>query len=65
MLKTLDSNASPDEILQVLNQDGGVIVASLAEDAVVDRVSKELRPHYDAQGEKHQNDFNGYKDVWY
>lgn len=60
MLKTLASDASPDEILQVLNKDGGVIVANLASDDVVNHVSDELRPHYDAQGEKHQNDFNGY-----
>jgi len=60
MLKTLDKNSSTNEIMQALNDDGGVIVANLVSDDVVDQVSKELRPHYDAQGTKFQNDFNGY-----
>jgi len=60
MIKTLDKNASIDEILQALSDEGGVIVANLVSDDVVDRVSQELRPHYDAHGTKHQDDFNGY-----
>jgi ectoine hydroxylase-related dioxygenase (phytanoyl-CoA dioxygenase family) len=60
MIKTLDKTASTSEILQALVDDGGVIVANMVSDAVVDRVSNELRPHYDSQGKKHQNDFNGY-----
>jgi len=60
MIRTLDKDSPTDEILQGLNDDGGVIVANLASDDVVDQVSKELRPHYDAHGTKHQDDFNGY-----
>jgi len=60
LIRTLDKNSPTDEILQGLNDDGGVIVANLASDDVVDQVSKELRPHYDAHGTKHQDDFNGY-----
>jgi len=60
MIKTLDKNSSTNEIMQALNDDGGVIVANLVSDEVVDNVLEELRPHYDAQGTKHQNDFNGY-----
>ena len=60
MIRTLDKNASTNEILLGLNDDGGVIVANLASNDVVDQVSKELRPHYDAHGTKHQDDFNGY-----
>jgi ectoine hydroxylase-related dioxygenase (phytanoyl-CoA dioxygenase family) len=60
MLRTLDKNAASTEILQALNEDGGVIVVNLVSDDVVDQVSKELRPHYDARGTEHQDDFNGY-----
>lgn len=60
MIRTLDKNASINEILQHLSDDGGVIVASLVSNDVVDLVSKELRPHYDAHGTKHQVDFTGY-----
>ena len=60
MLKTLSKNSSTREILHVLNDDGGVIVANQVSDDVVDRVSEELRPHFDAHGTKHQGDFTGY-----
>jgi len=60
MIKSLDKNSSINEIMQALNDDGGVIIANLVSDDVVDKVSKELRPHYDAQGTKFQDDFNGY-----
>jgi len=60
MIKSLDKNCSTNEILQALNEDGGVIVNNLVSDEVVDQISQELRPHYDARGTKHQDDFNGY-----
>jgi len=60
MIKTLEKNSSTNEILHALNDDSGVIVANLVSDDVVDQVSKELRPHFDAHGTKHQDEFNGY-----
>jgi len=60
MIRTLDKDSRTNEILQALKDDGGVIVANLVNDDVVDQVSKELRPHYDAHGAKHQSDFYGY-----
>ncbi len=59
-MKTLDKNSSITEIMQALNDDGGVIVVNLVSDDVVDQVSRDFRPHYDAHGTKHQDDFNGY-----
>ena len=60
MIKTLDKNSSIDEIMLTLNDDGAVIIANLVTDNVVDKISKELRPYYDTQGTKFQDDFNGY-----
>jgi len=60
MLRTLDKDATTTEILQALNEDGGVIAVNLVSDDVVDQISEELRPHYDARGTEHQDDFNGY-----
>ena len=60
MIKTLESDASTDAIVKALLDDGGVVVTSLVSDDVVDHVSAELRPHYDAQGKQHQDDFNGF-----
>ena len=60
MIKTLNKNSSIDEIMKALHSDGAVIVANLVDDEVVDKVLKELKPHYDKQGTKFQSDFNGY-----
>ena len=60
MIKTLDKNSSIDEIMLTLNDDGAVIIANLVSDNIVDKISKELRPYYDTQGTKFQDDFNGY-----
>ena len=42
-------------------QDGGVIVANQAQDDLIDKITNELRPHFDEQGHKFKNDFNGHK----
>ncbi|MDG1707775.1 MAG: hypothetical protein P8H03_03390 [Emcibacteraceae bacterium] len=60
MIKTFDKNAPADEVIKSLNEDGGVIIANLVNDDVVDGVMKEFRPHFDEQGTKFQDDFNGY-----
>ena len=42
-------------------RDGGVIVLNQAENSIIDTLADEFRPHFDQQGAKFQNDFNGYK----
>ena len=42
-------------------RDGGVVVREQVTHAIIDGVARELRPHFDNQGERFQNDFNGYK----
>ncbi|MEM9621971.1 MAG: phytanoyl-CoA dioxygenase family protein [Pseudomonadota bacterium] len=39
---------------------GAVVVQALADDAVLDSIERQLRPHFDAEGARFQNDFNGY-----
>ena len=61
MLQTLDSQSGTEEIVSALMQDGGVIVTNQVQDDLVNRIAADLRPHFDEQGHKFQNDFNGYK----
>lgn len=61
MLQTFDKKSGSDKIVEALRRDGGVIVANQAQNNVVDKVSSDLRQHFDDQGHKFQNDFNGYK----
>lgn len=61
MLQTLDNQSDSKEIVAALMQDGGVIVANQVQDDLVNKIAGELRPHFDEQGHKFQNDFNGYK----
>ena len=42
-------------------RDGGVIIKDQVNHALIDEVVRELRPHFDDQGNRFQNDFNGYK----
>ena len=60
MLQTLGSRSSAEDIVSALTQDGGVIVADQAQDDLLDKIANELRPHFDEQGHKFQNNFNGY-----
>ncbi len=60
MLQTLASQSNSDEIVSALLQDSGVIVANQAQDDLINRIVSELRPHFDKQGHKFQNNFNGY-----
>ncbi len=41
-------------------RDGGAIITDLISHKLVDQVADELRPHFDEQGTRFQNDFNGY-----
>lgn len=61
MLQTLSKQTNSKEIVGALVQDGGVIVANQVPDELVNRIAGELRPHFDEQGDKFQNDFNGYQ----
>ena len=61
MLKSFNYKSRIDEVTAALFNDGGVIIESLADKSVIDKISKELRPHFDEQGHRFQNDFNGHK----
>ena len=61
MLETFKNNSASIDIADALLRDGGVIVLNQAENSIIDRLVDEFRPHFDQQGAKFQNDFNGYK----
>lgn len=61
MLKIFNRNDNTSEIVNALMTEGGAIVANQVNDDVIDNIKAELRPHFDKQGHKFQNDFNGYK----
>lgn len=60
-VRSLDSKADLHDILAALRRDGAVILRELAPPDMAGRVAAELRPYFDAEGTKPQNDFNGYK----
>ncbi len=57
---TLADTANTDKIAKALDEDGAVIVERVAPPDLVDRVVAELRPHFDREGHRFQNEFNGY-----
>lgn len=61
MIETLHPEVSSAVLAEALRLRGAVIVEGLADAGVLDRIKGELRPHFDAQGERFQNDFNGYR----
>jgi len=61
MLQTYNGKSDSEDIVNALTEDGGVIVANQVDDELVKKIAGELRPHFDDQGRKFQNDFNGYK----
>lgn len=61
MLQTYDKQSDSQVIITALIQDGGVIVANQVDEDVINKIKSELRPFFDRQGDKFQNDFNGYK----
>ncbi|MFT5710373.1 MAG: ectoine hydroxylase-related dioxygenase (phytanoyl-CoA dioxygenase family) [Halioglobus sp.] len=61
MIQTFDKEIDTESIVSALNSDGGVIVANQAGHELIDQVAAELRPHFDEQGHRFSNDFNGYK----
>ena len=61
VLQIFNKQSSSDEIVNALMQDGGAIVTNQVEHNLVDSIAGELRPHFDDQGYKFQNKFNGFK----
>ncbi len=61
LLKTFANTSDSEPLVAALMRDGGVIIANQVSDDLVDQISLELRPHFDLEGHKFQNDFNGYK----
>jgi ectoine hydroxylase-related dioxygenase (phytanoyl-CoA dioxygenase family) len=61
MIEIFGKDTNSKTIADRLLADGGVIVANQADNALVNTVTRELRPHFDQQGDKFSNDFNGYK----
>ena len=48
-------------VVQALADNGVAIIENCVDPALVDAVAAELRPHFDAEGTRDQNDFNGYQ----
>lgn len=48
-LRTLSSNASADDVAECIDRDGGVIVANLIDERIMDEFIADLRPHFDRQ----------------
>ncbi len=61
MLKTLENTAKLGDIVKALKSDGGVIVKNKTEHDLIDKIGGELKPHFEIEGHKFKNDFNGYK----
>ena len=59
-LPTFSRDANALDISDSLKTEGVALVANMVSDSLVERVSKELRPAFDAQGRQFENDFNGY-----
>ena len=60
-LQTFNCCLDSGDIVAVLMRDGGVIIKNQVNHALIDEIVRELRPHFDDQGNRFQNDFNGYK----
>ena len=59
-LQIFDASSDTTAIVSALFRDGGAIVSDQVEHSIVDMVARELRPHFDNQGTRFQNEFNGY-----
>ena len=61
LLQTFDNRSDTEPLVSALATDGGVVIADLASHDLIDQIARELRPHFDIEGHKFQNDFNGHK----
>lgn len=48
-LRTLPPNASVDDVAECIDRDGGVVVANLIDERIMDELVADLRPHFDSQ----------------
>ena len=60
-LKSFHNESGSEEVVDALMGDGGAIVIEQVAHDTIDKVARELRPHFDEQGHRFQNDFNGYR----
>jgi len=60
-LQSFDNTVDSDKVATALMRDGGAIVLNQTDNSTIDTLVDEFRPHFDQQGAKFQNDFNGYK----
>lgn len=60
-LRTLEAGTPADAVVDVLRQDGAVVVSRLLPDESMDRAAAEMRPRFDRYGRGMESDFNGYR----
>ena len=60
-IQTFQPTDDFDTVLKSFERVGAVIIDRLVPTDLCDAVSEELRPHFDNDGRKSENDFNGYK----
>ena len=60
MIKKFDPGTDLGLVVAAMKRDGGVIVERLASQDTMDATYEELRPHFETEGPKFQNAFNGY-----
>lgn len=58
-LTCLDSTSDSGAVADVLRRDGAVVVTELAEPALIDTITTELRPGLESSGLETRSDFNG------
>jgi ectoine hydroxylase-related dioxygenase (phytanoyl-CoA dioxygenase family) len=61
MLQTVGTTARSEDVAALLLRDGGVVIQNQIDGETVEKIKDELRDHFDIQGHKFSNDFNGYK----
>ena len=60
-LASFDQAAGSDAVAAALKRDGAVVLRGQASERLADAVARELRPSFDSDGRRFENDFNGYK----
>ncbi|MDJ0779401.1 MAG: phytanoyl-CoA dioxygenase family protein [Gammaproteobacteria bacterium] len=59
-LQVFDAGVDAVELHSALRDQGAAVVEHLVSMELLEAVKQELRPHFDAEGHRFQNDFNGY-----
>ena len=60
-MENLSSHVDTETVVECLVRDGAVIIEHLAQAPLLKVIMDELRPHFDREGARFQNDFNGYQ----